>query len=239
MEGDPPCLTGLLEAGHELAATIDLDRLDGKRKALHEIIEKGDCRASGGSGADPEDRLATDDIDGGELASLYAGERAQMDGIELDQCAGVGRGSFVRRNPGGIGTGCSAMAYRHPARFDQQEPSFEAGQDTPDRRFGEGYRLGQQEIPQLGFAPARMRQPSGQDRRLHRRTPLLPASPVRSPGALFQTAQIVRIESLQPAIDGGAGDAEERHCCRNAAPGRALDRGQASECLLTRIMHPR
>ena len=162
-----------------------------------------------------------------------------MDGIELDQGAGLGGLPFVRRNPGGIGTDRFAVADRHPARFDQQVPSFQALQDAPDRRFGEVHRLPLQQDPELGFPPAWMRQPSGQDRLLIRRTPLLPAGPVRSPGTLFQTAQIVRIESLHPAIDRGAGDAEELHRQRHAALGRTLDRRQASECFLTGIMHPR
>ena len=95
-EVDAACLAGLLEGGLELGASVHLDGPDGEGHAGHEPVEEArGCRGRG-AGVGFQHVPAGDDVAGGEVFEHDAGDGAHVQGVHLDQVAGLVHGIPLR-----------------------------------------------------------------------------------------------------------------------------------------------
>ena len=119
-------LAGLFELGGELGAAIDLHGADGKGHAVLQSIEELGSGLGGGASVRLNHIPAGDHVAGGELFEDHAGYRTHVQGIDLDQIAGLGD-RVLLGFAHGIGTGPqSAARSRNPAagRFHQPALRF-------------------------------------------------------------------------------------------------------------------
>src|SRR5579875_3326337 len=89
-ELDAALLTGLLEAGRELAPAIPLQGPQRKGQTTLKGIEKQLGGRGGGSAMNFDHGPARYHIPRGELIQLVAGRRSQVEQVDLHQLAGLG-----------------------------------------------------------------------------------------------------------------------------------------------------
>lgn len=87
-EEDALLLAGVLEAGHEFRAAVDLDGADRKRAAFDECLQCFRGEVGGGVGGNRRHGPAADDINGGELLEDDPWLRTDIHRIYLDDVAG-------------------------------------------------------------------------------------------------------------------------------------------------------
>ena len=69
MEFDAELLAGVLELGHELAAAVDLDGLQGHGEGFDDVVEEAPGVEGGGAGEDAGDHEAAERADGADSKS--------------------------------------------------------------------------------------------------------------------------------------------------------------------------
>jgi hypothetical protein len=232
VEGNAPFLTGLLEDTHELAAAIDLDRLDRNRHAGDQLREELPGRARGGGRSNPDHRTPADDIDRRELAAFDARQRAQVHRVELDQGTGLGRLSLVPGDPGGKGALRFAGANPDRVGLAEQASPPQAGEDAADHRGTERAALAPEQDLQRHLAHPRMLLAEGEHGLFLGSGPLVLAGGPGTPGAGFEAGQVVGTIRLPPAVDRRSGRGEGDCGCRNPSPKRVLDTEQPELCPL-------
>jgi hypothetical protein len=126
VEGDTPRGGRRLEVGHELAAAVDLDGLDGDGHPRSQLVEEGGRGAGAGrdagadADADAKHRVPADEVDGRERAPLDVGQGAQMQRVELDEVAGAGGCHWSARTRVAWGRiGLASGGNVHPATLSQ------------------------------------------------------------------------------------------------------------------------
>ena len=85
-------LAGVLELGHELGSSVDLDGLHGEGHLGDDLVEEDRGRGGGRPIEGLSDGPFGDRIVGGEVFDGFVGRDIDADGVELDEAAGlVGR----------------------------------------------------------------------------------------------------------------------------------------------------
>jgi hypothetical protein len=82
-------LASLFELGGELVSAIDLHRANGERHAVLQSIEELSRGRGRGAGVGLNDVPARDHVAGGELFEDHTGQRTHVQGIDLQQVAGL------------------------------------------------------------------------------------------------------------------------------------------------------
>jgi len=120
-----PLLTGLLELGGELRAAIDLQSADGEGHAVLQGVEELGGSEGGGTGVSLNHIPARDHVASRELFEDHAGQRAHVEGIDLDQIARP-RNRVLLGFADGIGTGAkSATATGDTAAGCFEQPALQ------------------------------------------------------------------------------------------------------------------
>ncbi len=125
---------------------------DAEREAIEQIVEKGSGRSCGGPGTDPDGSHPGNHIDGTELAQLGSFAGRDVNGIDLEEIAGmlglIGGGLAGGMAP--VGTG---PAQADGAGFPQASGGLQASQDAAHGGFREGAALLTQQGQQLALPP--------------------------------------------------------------------------------------
>jgi hypothetical protein len=82
-------LTGVLEFGHELGTSVDLDRLHGEGRLDDDLVEEDRGRDGGCPAEGLGDGPFGDRVVGGEVFEGFVGRDIDIDGVELDEAAGL------------------------------------------------------------------------------------------------------------------------------------------------------
>ena len=153
-----PRLAGGFELGGELAAAVDLQGAQGEGQARAEGVEEAGGEGGGGAGVRLKDIPARNHVAGGDLLDGHAGQRAQLQRVDLDQVAGRLRPLIAGFAPG-AGRRTPPRLEVQGGRFDQQAARLQAGENMPPHRSGDGPALPAQQHGQLILAPARILPP--------------------------------------------------------------------------------
>jgi len=76
----------VVELGHELGAAVDLDGLDGEGHALKDRIQEAGRRVSGGAAVCLQYLPAAENVAGGEVFEVKAGEELKHERYRLERC---------------------------------------------------------------------------------------------------------------------------------------------------------
>jgi hypothetical protein len=107
VEGQVPVGAGLLELGHELGASVDLDGFDGIGHLLEDGVEELGGVFGGGPSAWPGDGPLGERIVGIEMLDGDAGQRIDREGVDLNDVAGLFEGDGL-----GFSDGVRALSWR-------------------------------------------------------------------------------------------------------------------------------
>ena len=216
IQRDVQLLTGRFELGHELAAAIDLDRLDLERQLLLEVLQKARGTKCSGSGIGAHDAQSGGRTGGFELLHRKAGLDTHAHVVDLDHLSGC---------PGPVGAApASGMAIEDAwfsvagatlveggrQHLSASDPFTEHSTDGAFTQLNAVFAC--QNGADLGPAPERM----GQTNLAHPfkvlRIPLPAANPARSSTARFKPARPLLLEPPAPAVTTRPGPADGLQC---------------------------
>jgi hypothetical protein len=197
-----------LEPGHELTAAVDLDTPHGEGHALLQSVEDPDGKVGGGPAVKLEHIPAGYEVAGGELLQHGVRDGTHIEGVELDEVARPLH-RVVLRFADGIGPPPGAFPGADSAgRLAEDPPPAQGGEDASHPGDGETDPLATEEHHQLGLAPAGVDLPeAGHGLHLGHR----PGGPTPAQGdraAILEAHQAMSLETAQPAVHGGPGEAE-------------------------------
>ena len=95
-EADVVCLAGLLEGALELGTAVDLDGPDGEGHAGNQAVGEAHSGGDRGPGVGSDHVPAGDDVAGREVFEHHAGDGAHVQGVHLDEVAGLATNSLER-----------------------------------------------------------------------------------------------------------------------------------------------
>lgn len=157
-ELDLSLLAGGFEFGHEFAAAVDLDALDGERGLLEQLVEEFRGTGGGGAAVDMAYRPARDGAGSGEVFELLAGLVGDAQGIDLDPFSrslglGVAMGQVLGMDTSSVAG--PAMASAQAVKGFDPAPLDQVGEDASDGRFRGGKAFPVQQDGQGRLAPGR------------------------------------------------------------------------------------
>jgi hypothetical protein len=182
---------------------------DPARHPLGEPVEDAGRVGRRRSPAELDDIPAGNDVTGGELLPDLAGQRPDVEGVELDQVArsldgpGGRPADRVRSRPAPL-----ADAHPAPDRLAQLAGPPEAGEDPSDHRDRQAQPDPPEEDRELVLAPARIGLADRPDGRQLVARPGRSTPSARGRRAILEALEVEPVEPLQPAIDGRPGKAE-------------------------------
>ena len=149
-ESDASLLAGALEPSLELRSTVHLDSGDREQHAFQEPVQEARRRGRRGSGVDLKD------VPSGDGLEDHAGERKDVQGVELDQVSGdsglILLGFAYRRGSWPLPlTGGDPV----PGRLSESASGFQPGEDAPDHGGGNGPALLAEQADERILAPPR------------------------------------------------------------------------------------
>ncbi len=212
IQRDVEFLTGGFELGHELAAAIDLDRLDLERQLLLEILQKARGAKCSGSGIGAHEAQSGGRTGGFELLDRKAGVDMHAHVIDLDHLSGC---------LGFVGVAPALCVTVEDARFFVSGATLVEGgrqdlsasdpftEHATDGAFAQPDAvLACQNGADFGPPPERMSQTNLAYPFKVLRIPLPATHPARSAAARLKTARALLRKAFAPSVVAGPGPAD-------------------------------